>query len=167
MSPRRRWSLLLVLLALACALALFGQRSGPASAIVDAATPAGSPQEQLRTPAPTAAAPTIAALRPRTPLDRLSDIFASLDWTPPPPPPPPPPPAAAPRAPPLPYTVLGKKLEDGQWQVFLARQEQIFIAKPKMIIEDNYRVEAIQPPAMTLTYLPLKQQQILPIGEAE
>lgn len=109
----------------------------------------------------------ILAIRQRTGSARFENSFAPHDWTPPPPPkrePLPPPP---PTAPPLPFTVLGKKLEDGAWQVFLARRDQVFPVKQQDIIENTYRIEEIRPPLMTLTYLPLNQRQTLPIGGTE
>jgi hypothetical protein len=94
-------------------------------------------------------------------------VFASQTWTPPPPPPlppPKPPPPAPPTAPPLPFTYLGKKLEEGAWEVYLARGEQTFIVRPQTVIEGAYRVEAIKPPTLSVLYLPLNQMQTLPIG---
>ncbi|HEY0063319.1 MAG TPA: hypothetical protein VGC21_14465, partial [Telluria sp.] len=94
------------------------------------------------------------------------------DWTPPPPAPdanalaaaaaaaPPP----APVAPPLPFTFLGKAVANGSWEVFLARGEQTYIVRNKMVIDGTYRVDAINPPNLTLTYLPLNQVQQLNIG---
>lgn len=91
-------------------------------------------------------------------------LFDSQTWTPPPPPPPKPTPPPPPVAPPLAFTVIGKKLEEGKWEVFLARGEQIFIAKEKAVLDNNYRVESIKPPTLTVTYLPLNQTQTLTIG---
>ena len=141
MTPRRRWALLLLTLAAAAGLSLFGTREQPvASAARIAALPAA---RQERVVAPSAVTGMIMALRPRLAADKVIDAFTSKDWTPPPPPPPPAPPPAAPSAPPLPYTVLGKKLEDGQWQVFLSRQEQLFIAKPKMSQQRSNEAELL------------------------
>ncbi len=114
-----------------------------------------------------ASGPMILALRPRQTSARVANSFAPHDWTPPPPPRPKPAPPPPPAAPPLPYKVLGKKFEDGTWQVFLARQDQIFVVKPQDTLENTYRVEETKPPVMTLTYLPLQQRQTLPIGAAE
>lgn len=91
-------------------------------------------------------------------------LFDSQTWNPPPPPPPKPAPPPPPVAPPLPYLVLGKKLEDQSWEVYLARGEQTFIAREKGTLENQYRVDSIKPPTMTLTYLPLNQVQTLTIG---
>ena len=95
------------------------------------------------------------------------DVFGSRDWTPPPPPPPAPvapPPPPPPTAPPLPFTLLGKALENGAWEVYLARSGKTYIVKPKTVIDGTYRVDAIAPPLLTLTYLPLNQVQQLNIG---
>ena len=99
------------------------------------------------------------------------DVFGRRDWNPPPPPPaastampPPPPPPPPPSAPPLPFTYLGKAVSAGSWEVFLAIGDKTYIAKDKMVIDGIYRVDAIVPPTLTLTYLPLNQVQQLNIG---
>ena len=100
-------------------------------------------------------------------LSEGADAFGARDWTPPPPPPPAPvapPPPPPPMAPPLPFTVLGKARENGAWEVYLARANQTYIVKPKTVIDGTYRVDAIAPPILTLTYLPLNQVQQLNIG---
>lgn len=95
-------------------------------------------------------------------------LFNSQSWTPPPPPPPkiqlPPLPPPPPMAPPLPFTYLGKKIEDGVWEVYLARGEKTIIVRPQSVIEGTYQVDAITPPTLSLTYIPLKQVQRLTIG---
>lgn len=119
--------------------------------------------------------PVILALRPRAELiggasaGNGGALFASQNWNPPPPPPPvqpagPPPP---PSAPPLAYTYIGKKFGDAAWEVYLAKGEQTFIVREKATLEDQYRVESIKPPLLTLTYLPLNQMQTMNIGGAE
>lgn len=92
-----------------------------------------------------------------------SVLFAAHSWSPPPPPPPAALPPAPPTAPPLPFTYLGKSKETDQWQVFLTRQNVTFIVKENDVIENEYRVQQINPPSMTLVYLPLKQTQSLTI----
>ncbi|WEF35648.1 hypothetical protein [Pseudoduganella chitinolytica] len=96
-----------------------------------------------------------------------NDLFAGQNLNPPPPPPsepsgPPPPPA--PTAPPLPYTVLGKAVADGAYEVYLAQGERTYVVRTNTVIDGMYRVDAIAPPTLTLTYLPLKQVQQLNIG---
>lgn len=93
-------------------------------------------------------------------------VFGRQDWTPPPPPvvqqpaPPPPPPSA----PPLPFTFIGKSLQDGAWEIYLARGDRTYSVRDQTVIDGVYRVDAIRPPVLTLTYLPLNQVQQLNIG---
>ena len=171
MTPARRWAVLIVLLVATIALIVFDRQTSQSAAIVEAVAPR-TPAE----PAPEASAGArtpergdgsmILPIRPRAEARNIDDAFATLDWRPPPPPPPKPV-AQAPVAPPLPYTVIGKKLEDGAWQVFLRRDDQILVVKTLDTIDGAYRVEEIRPPVMTLTYLPMKSRQTLPIGGAE
>lgn len=116
-------------------------------------------------------APFILALLPRDPLigkdarkPTADGIFGSQTWAPPPPPPPKPLPPPPPSAPPLPFIYLGKKAEDNQWEVYLARNEQTFIVREHAVIEGTYLVDSIKPPILSVTYLPLKQVQTLAIG---
>jgi hypothetical protein len=190
MSPRRL--VLLSLLIVAMWLALFGDKtpSEPATGeVVEAAVPAGGraasepsspPAREVRQ----AAAASVGGKRPATlevaaliPRDELipeagagqehPDLFPALSWTPPPPKPPPlakPPP---PMAPPVPFTFLGKKLEGGQWEVYLGRGEELLIVREGMKLEGIYQVKNISPPTLTLVYLPLKQSQTISIGGAQ
>jgi len=118
--------------------------------------------------------PVILALRNRAELiggasaaNKGNGLFGSQSWTPPPAPPPPPSAPPPPTAPALPFTFLGKKLEDGNWEVYLGRGDNTLIVHEKTEIDATYRVESIKPPTITLTYLPLNQMQTMPIGGAE
>ncbi len=91
-------------------------------------------------------------------------VFARQDWTPPPPPPAPAPPPPPPTAPPLPFTFIGKSLQDGAWEIYLARGDRTHLVRENTVIDGTYRVDAIRPPVLTLTYLPLNQVQQLNIG---
>jgi hypothetical protein len=92
-------------------------------------------------------------------------VFGSQNWTPPPPPPLKPPPPPPPSAPPLPFTYLGKAAADGVWEVFLARGvDRTYVVRNQTVIDGVYRVDAIAPPMLKLTYLPLNQVQQLNIG---
>ena len=170
MTAARRWLALIVLLVAAIALAVFDRPFSQSTAIVEATAPrTAAPHD-----APRAAAPVepsdgtmILPIRPRAPAGSIDDAFATRDWRPPPPPAPKPMASPPPTAPPLPYAVIGKKLEDGAWQVFLRRDERILVVKTLDTIDDAYRVDEIRPPVMTLTYLPLKQRQTIPIGGSE
>lgn len=168
-------------LAAAGGLAFFGDKT-PGSGIAEPVA--------RRQPAPVAAAAKktapaqdILALRPREELigggarsTQADALFASQSWAPPPAPPPPPQQPQHPQAPeqapppstpPLPFTYLGKKSEDGAWEVYLARGDQTYIVRDKSVIDPAYRVEAIQPPTMSVRYMPLNEIQVLTIGGAE
>lgn len=157
-------------LLVAAGFALFGDKS-PNGAVVEATPRAAA--RPARAPAPLAepkpqAAVTILRLEERAALvadaPAGADAFGSRDWTPPPPKPPPPPPPPPPSAPPLPFTFVGKAVANGQWEVFLARGSETLIVRDKTVIDGIYRIDAIAPPAMTFTYLPLNQAQQLNIG---
>jgi hypothetical protein len=176
-------------LAAAAALVLFGDRS-PDTEVAEAVERAPAPRPAQ--PAPAAAAPArastvtatagsaggtpILALVPRETLIGDSDtqfrqgengVFGRQDWTPPPPPPAPVPPPPPPSAPPLPFTFIGKSVADGAWEVYLARGDRTYVVRDKALIDGTYRVDAIAPPVLTLTYLPLNQVQQLNIGVFE
>jgi len=143
-------------------------------AVLAPAVPPPTASIEARAQAPGAkATPHILRLLPRHLLvdskggKEGADVFGSRDWTPPPPPPPAPvapPPPPPPTAPPLPFTLIGKANENGVWEVYLARAGKTYIVKPKTVIDGTYRVDAIAPPLLTLTYLPLNQVQQLNIG---
>jgi len=104
----------------------------------------------------------------------IIDLFAARDWSPPPAPaasspaePPKPVVAAAPSVPPLPFTYLGKRLENSSWEAFLGQGDQTLIVREGTVIDGTYRVESIKPPLLVLTYIPLEQQQTLAVGGAD
>jgi hypothetical protein len=177
MKPRQL--LLAAGLAVAGWFALFGDKA-PAGDIAEPAARRQALAAPRRAAAPgTAATPDIQTLRPREELiggARAAEgdaLFASQSWVPPPPPPAPAPsrpePEAqpAPTAPPLPFTYLGKKSEDGVWEVYLARGGETYIVREQSVIDRMYRVESIKPPNLSVTYMPLNQIQMLPIGAAQ
>ena len=90
----------------------------------------------------------------------LTMAFGARSWTPPPPPPEP----VVPQAPPLPFSFLGKQLQAGTWQVYLALGEDLRLARVAAVIDGQYRVESIVPPQIVFTYLPLNERQTLDIG---
>jgi hypothetical protein len=102
--------------------------------------------------------------RPALP-EKVKDMFVAKSWYVPPP-------VsrvvAPPSAPPLPYVYVGKMLEEGSNStVFLEKQNRVFLVREGDVIDSNYRVDAINAPVMTLTYLPLDIKQIVRIGEAK
>lgn len=171
-------------LALAAWLGLFGDKR-PDSGIAEpvtrtvkvaraAATAGAVRTTSAGTPTNLVDADAVLAVQPRAELlggqsTTASALFGTHSWEPPPqkvvpqkalPPP-------RPTAPVLPFTYLGKKAEDGAWEVYLARGEQTYIVREHALLEGVYRVETIKPPLLYLTYLPLKQMQTLSIGGAE
>ena len=190
---RRQW-LLLALLLFAAWLALFADKTpyGPVDTdVVEATAPrAGSSAGAGVSSRPPGETPrvsdvkdsagkaavqlAVAALIPR---DRLipehaeqqanRDLFPALTWIPPPPKPEKPLKPPPPMAPPLPFVYLGKKWEEGQWEAYLGSGEDVFIAREGMTLAGIYKVGSIQPPTMTLIYLPLKQSQTISIGGSQ
>jgi hypothetical protein len=73
-------------------------------------------------------------------------------------------PPPEPRAPPLPFTYLGRIRSGGATTVFLARQNRESVARVGDILDDTYRVERIDETRMVLVYLPLGTQQILALA---
>lgn len=71
--------------------------------------------------------------------------------------------ASAPALPPLPFVYVGKQTVDGQWQVFLQDKDDLRMVKVADVIESTYKVLQIQPPSMTLEYLPTHETQTLTI----
>jgi hypothetical protein len=106
-----------------------------------------------------------------------TDIFPSHSWLVAPPPPPPlpaPPPvptptptvAPKPVAPPLPFTFVGALDEKGKArQVFLSKGDQLIVVKASDVVDATYRIEQITDTGVVITYIPLNQQQTLPIQQ--
>jgi hypothetical protein len=178
-----RHGLLAACMVIAGWLAVFGDKT-PDGGIAEAV--ARAPAETVAVSRPGASvrtsaladkgvsAPVILALQPRESLiggtPAAADsvrLFASQNWNPPPPPPQKPPPPQPPSAPPLPFTYLGKKIEEGTWEVYLSRGNQTLIVRENSMIDGAYRIDAIRPPNLSLTYMPLNQTQTLAIGGAE
>ena len=169
MTPARRHSLLFVLLVASAGIVAWDRlRAKPVGVAAAVARPAGKATAPSAMPTRDAA-PAIAKLRPRT--DYLAegvDAFPALN------PPAPstvaaPPPQAMetpprPTAPPIPFTVIGKKLEGGTWEVYLAKGELTYVVRQGDVVADDYRVSTITPTQMTLLYLPLNEQQTLQTG---
>lgn len=189
MKPRHL--LMAVALAGAAALVVFGDKTPAGSGVAEAVdrrpqpAAAGTAAPALPATAPAAPAPAandakpaaaevqILRLLPRGELIGESGegsfggagaVFGSQNWTPPPPPPQAPPPPPPPQAPPLPFTYIGKAASEGAWEVFLARGEKTYVVRAQMVIDGVYRVDAVAPPMLKLTYLPLNQSQQLNIG---
>lgn len=101
--------------------------------------------------------------RPHTPA-KVQDLFSTTDLNPPPPPvrekPLPP---AAPTPPPFPYTIAGSVADANGLMIVFNRQNQDFVLRVGDILEQTYRVEAIDTRSVTVTYLPLGLTQAVVI----
>ena len=71
-----------------------------------------------------------------------------------------------PSVPPLPFKYLGKAIEDGKLEVFLARGEDSYSVRAGQKIDD-YRVDKVTEKTITFTYLPMKTKQTLDIPEVQ
>jgi hypothetical protein len=111
--------------------------------------------------------PRILPLAPRAATADTKALFATTSWTPPAPRPAKEPPPLPPTAPPLPFKYVGKQRMDEVWEVFLSRGDETLIVREGQTIESSYRIDAVKPPNLTLTYLPLGEQQQLRIGETD
>jgi len=74
---------------------------------------------------------------------------------------------AVPEAPPLPFTYMGRVVENGNELIFLATAQHNYMAHSGDILESNYRIDNIGNGQVVFTYLPLAITQTLAIGESE
>lgn len=93
-------------------------------------------------------------------------FVAKLPPPPPPPPPTPPAPPPAPVAPALPFTFMGRMVENDHTTLFLTRQNESYSVKVNDVLVHEYRVDKIDNDQVTFTYLPLNIQQTLYIGRS-
>jgi hypothetical protein len=77
----------------------------------------------------------------------------------------PPPQPSKPSAPQLPYTYLGQFRDaDGRLLFYLRRDNEVIVAKPGTKLDESYQLESDVQHGLTFTYLPLKEAQVIPIG---
>jgi hypothetical protein len=165
---RARWMILAIaaVLTLVAARLVGREDEGPPPAARSAAAPAAAerPAERLDV--------DLDRLAARKGAPPAGDPFKALSWqsvaqeearknAPPPPPPP------RPQAPPLPFTYMGKLIEDGRIAVFLTQGDRNHIVRQGDTIDGTYRVDAVTEERLSLTYLPLKQKQELAFGGAQ
>lgn len=168
-----RWTFWGPLLALAGGIAFLADAVAPSPTI---SAPARAARTQASSTRPQKSSPN-ASFETRTQIvsrDLLvgaarsasaRDLFVARSWTPPPPPPPPAT-TEVPTAPPLPFTFLGKKLEGQGWEIYLSRGEQTLVVKRGTVLDGVWRADQIEPPLLSMTYLPLGQSRSLPIGDS-
>lgn len=161
MNARRM--LLLMTLALSASLVVWDRTRGVA-VVVAPSKPAGSPLPAGAAKPATTGGIAIGALRLRDDYkDDATDAFAATS-SPPPAPTAVQPLPLAPSAPPLPFTVIGKKFEAGTWEVYLSKGDHTYIVTKGMVLDSDYKVDDINATQLYLIYLPLNEKQTLPIG---
>jgi hypothetical protein len=72
----------------------------------------------------------------------------------------------APSAPPLPFTYIGRLIQDGKTEVFVVRGDELISIAAGQNIDAQYRVDAISEARIAFTYLPLRTRQSLELPEA-
>lgn len=71
---------------------------------------------------------------------------------------------AEPAAPPaIPYSYVGKLVEDGKTKAFLSKQDNNYSVKVGDTLDDLYRVDELNEQSLVLTYLPLDLRQTINI----
>lgn len=75
--------------------------------------------------------------------------------------------AAASRPPPLRFQYLGKIIHNNEMKIILSQSGEKVVVKLGEKIDDQYRIEAMDNEAITLTYLPLNVEQTLIINDPE
>ena len=151
-----RW-LWVVLLATVIA-AIWPVEEKPADSVAGGSS-ADRHRGQPRGNTPPPPVPTLTASKP-VQESEIADLFPRQGWTPPavsavP---------AAPAAPPLPFTFGGRYTEGTKIFIFLTEGAKMHAVREGDTVNATYRIEKIDPAAITLTYLPLGLQQILPTG---
>ncbi len=90
-----------------------------------------------------------------------TDLFGTQALRPPAPLPAPAGPPPSPVAPPFPYAFMGA-LQDGPVRtVFLTSANRVLSVKASDTIDGQYRIESITGDELVVTYLPLKQKQVI------
>ena len=173
-------------LALAAALAWFGNRGAESEMAEPVARDTNRPPASAPHPQAVAArtAPLPAELPVLAVFDRASAIaqgrdgqhperlFASQSWAPAAAAAAPlaSAPVAAPAAPALPFSYIGRQMpggQGGQTEVFLAQGDKVHVVRVHSLLDNTYRVDAISSTAVSFTYLPLNTTQLLSIGASD
>ena len=95
---------------------------------------------------------------------QIHDVFAVS--VPPVAPLPPAAPPQKPSAPPFPYTIIGAMQDGDVRTLYLSRSDRVVIARSGQDLDGLYHVDSIAGQALTVTYLPLHQQQTVGLGRA-
>lgn len=173
---RRKFILGGALIATLIAVALVGEEEEPLNTAMETLQPARSSGDRVRQQENNAEQLDIDKLGQRKFNPLAGELFASTTWAPRQPqvslaeqvaqaaqvkkaaaPP-------APVAPPLPFKYAGKAEADNEIWVFLSHSEENHITKVGGKINNQYRLDAINDDAITVTYLPLNVKQTLTIN---
>ncbi|MBS1198218.1 MAG: hypothetical protein H6R18_2003 [Proteobacteria bacterium] len=120
--------------------------------------------DPARNSSETTAAPVeVLTIKPRNGEEEDSVLFSPTQWEKPqevekvePPP--------EPQAPPLPFKLLGRYIENGVTGFFLSHNDQNLVVREGDMIADLYKFEGEKEGGLHFLYLPLKKQQTLEIG---
>lgn len=74
-------------------------------------------------------------------------------------------PAVASKPPPLRFQYLGKIIHNDETKIILSRSGEKIVVRLGELVDDQYRVDAMDSETITLTYLPLNAEQTLIINE--
>ncbi len=92
------------------------------------------------------------------------DVFAPKSWLPPPVVAPAVAQPVVPVAPPMPFRYVGQlEASEGKVTIYLARGETVYTVRVGDVLDEQYRLDAMDNGQITLTYLPMNQQQMLAI----
>jgi hypothetical protein len=73
-----------------------------------------------------------------------------------------------PTAPPVPYGFFGRMRDvEGKVVVYLKREGELIPAAVGKVLSGTYRIEAVTPSEVVVTYLPLAERQVIPAGPAD
>jgi hypothetical protein len=99
-----------------------------------------------------------------------ASLFSPQSWYVAPPPPPPAPvvyqPPPAPTAPPLPFAFMGSYRTQGGGAVYyLTAGDRVYDVKVGDTLDNTYSVDGVKSGQLLLTYMPLKIQQSIAVGD--
>jgi hypothetical protein len=100
-----------------------------------------------------------------------ASLFSPQSWYVAPPPPPPAPPAPyqpppAPTAPPLPFAFMGSYRTQGGGAIYyLTAGDRVYDVKVGDTLDNTYSVDGVKSGQLLLTYMPLKIQQSIAVGD--
>jgi hypothetical protein len=148
--------------------------ASPGTAAAGVSTPGTSSRPRVIKPAPAGRKSTIVNASFRM-SDRMvndtaaASLFSAQSWYVAPPAAPPVPVVyqapPAPTAPPLPFVFMGSYRTDGAATYFLTAGDRVYDVKVGDTLDSTYSVDGVKSGQLLLTYMPLKIQQSLAVGD--